>query len=159
MIKCTFHLNGGALSTLSCPGIGFFPAYSGEAGSMRNNPDSIGLKDIGPLPPGQYYIVTRATGGFGTKARDWFASEISGSDRSVWFALYRNDGNIDDHTFIEQVNRGNFRLHPAGYKGISQGCITLPRKSDFMLLRETLLKSAPVMASASLRAFGTVQVY
>ena len=122
-------------------------------------PAKIGLKDIGPLPPGQYYIVTRATGGFGTKARDWFASEISGSDRSVWFALYRNDGNIDDHTFIEQVNRGNFRLHPAGYKGISQGCITLPRKSDFMLLREALLKSAPVMASASLRAFGTVQVY
>lgn len=24
MIQCTFHLNGGQLSTLSCPGIGFF---------------------------------------------------------------------------------------------------------------------------------------
>ncbi|ATF92902.1 Uncharacterised protein [Cedecea neteri] len=39
MIRCTFHLNGGALSTLSCPGIGFFAAYSGQAGSTRNNPE------------------------------------------------------------------------------------------------------------------------
>lgn len=44
MIRCTFHLNGGQMSTLSCPGIGFFPAYSGHAGGKRNNPDAITLK-------------------------------------------------------------------------------------------------------------------
>lgn len=159
MIRCTFYLNGGALSNLSCPGVGFFPAYSGIAGSMRNNPDSVAMKGIGPLPPGQYFIVNRASGGFGSAARDWFTSQVSGSDRSLWFALYRNDGNIDDHTFVEQVERGNFRLHPAGYQGVSKGCITLPRKSDYLLLREALLNSAPFMVSPSLRAYGTVQVY
>ncbi|MGL4723155.1 MAG: DUF2778 domain-containing protein [Scandinavium sp.] len=159
MIRCTFHLNGGALSTLSCPGIGFFPAYSGNAGPMRNNPDSIKIKDIGPLPAGQYFIVTRGRGGLGTRARDWFQSEATGSDRSIWFALYRNDSRIDDLTFIEDVERGHFRLHPAGYAGRSDGCITLPRRSDFTLLREALLKTPAFKVSASLTAFGTIQVY
>ncbi|WP_034455618.1 DUF2778 domain-containing protein [Buttiauxella noackiae] len=158
MIRCTFHLNGAALSTLSCPGVGFFPAYSGNAGPMRNNPDSIKVKDVGPLPPGQYYIVSRGRGGIGTMVNDLIASEYTGSDRGVWFTLYRNDSQIDDHTFIEEVQRGNFRLHPAGYEGRSNGCITLPRKPDFMLLRESLLKTAAFKVTASLTAFGTIQV-
>ncbi|NIG73719.1 DUF2778 domain-containing protein [Cedecea neteri] len=158
MIRCTFHLNGGALSTLSCPGVGFFPAYSGT-GASRNNPDDIAVKNIGPLPPGQYYIVIRGTGGIVTSINDSIASVISGSDRSIWFALYRNDEQIDDFTFIDVVERGHFRLHPAGYKGTSEGCITLPRLSDFMLLREALLKTPKIQVSASLSAFGTVQVY
>lgn len=59
MIHCTFRLNGNALSNLSCTGIGFFPAYSGNTGQHRNNPDSVAIKDIGALPPGKYYIVDR----------------------------------------------------------------------------------------------------
>ena len=62
MIQCTFYLNGNQLSNLSCPGIGFFPAYSGT-GSSRNNANDIAIPSIGPLPPGVYYIVTRGTGG------------------------------------------------------------------------------------------------
>ncbi len=50
MIRCTFHLNSGQLSNLSCPGIGFFPAYSGNKGAMRNNPNDSGIQDVGPLP-------------------------------------------------------------------------------------------------------------
>lgn len=42
--------------------------------------------------------------------QDWAATKYSGSDRSVWFALYRDDGNIDDWTFIDRVERGHFRL-------------------------------------------------
>lgn len=159
MIRCTFHLNGGTLSTLSCPGVGFFPAYSGYVGSIRNNPDDMAVVKRGPLPIGKYYIVSRPTGGFASGLHDYMASLISGSDRSVWFALYRVDDNLDDHTFIGKVERGNFRLHPAGYKGISEGCITFPNLSDFIILRDTLLATATFPVSASLRAYGTIQVY
>jgi len=158
MIRCTFHLNGGALSILSCPGVGFFPAYSGS-GSSRNNPDDVALPSIGPLPPGQYFIVTRGTGGMLTVMRDSFASYLSGSDRSTWLALYRNDSKVDDYTFIGQVERGHFRLHPAGYKGVSKGCITLPSLSNFMTLRIALLNSPTLQVTAALTSFGTIQVY
>ncbi|WP_166360873.1 DUF2778 domain-containing protein [Pseudomonas akapageensis] len=158
MIRCTFHLNGGALSTLSCPGVGFFPAYSGME-SSRNDPHAVSTPSIGPLPPGNYYIVTRGSGGLITGIRDSFASLVSGSDRSIWFALYRQDSNIDDLTYIDSVERGHFRLHPAGYNGVSEGCITLPRSSDFMILREALLKTATFNPTTTLKAFGTVQVY
>lgn len=158
MIACTFYLNGGALSNLSCPGVGFFPAYSGS-GRSRNNPDAVAVPSIGPLPPGLYYIVTRGSGGLVTGISDSIASFISGSDRAIWFALYRHDAQIDDLTFIENVERGHFRLHPAGYKGVSEGCITLPRLSDFMLLRDALLNTPTIQVTASLTAFGTIQVY
>ncbi|HHW3951124.1 TPA: tlde1 domain-containing protein [Raoultella planticola] len=62
-------------------------------------------------------------------------------------------------TFIGDVERGHFRLHPAGYKGISEGCITLPRLSDFMLLRDVLLNTPALQVTATLTAFGTIQVY
>ncbi|ASI57547.1 DUF2778 domain-containing protein [Raoultella ornithinolytica] len=158
MIRCTFCLNGNQLSNLSCPGIGFFPAYSGT-GTSRNDPDAVAVPSIGPLPTGLYYIVTRGTGGVVTMVSDSLASFISGSDRSIWFALYRHDSQIDDYTFIGHVRRGNFRLHPAGYQGVSEGCITLPRLSDFMLLRAALLNTPTIQVTASLTAFGTVQVY
>ena len=158
MIHCTFRLNGNALSNLSCPGIGFFPAYSGNTGQHRNNPDSVAVKDIGPLPPGKYYIVDRPRS-LSTRIKDVFATEYTGSDRSAWFALYRVDSNIDDLTFIGQVQRGNFRLHPAGYEGISNGCITLPSRCHFAVLREALMKTPTVMVSSSFNAYGTIQVY
>lgn len=143
---------------LSCPGIGFFPAYSGNTGQHRNNPDSITVKNIGPLPPGKYYIVDRPRS-LSTRVRDVFATTYTGSDHSIWFALYRVDSNIDDHTFVAQVERGNFRLHPAGYEGISNGCITLPSPSHFTVLREALMRTPTVLVTASLKAYGTIQVY
>lgn len=82
-----------------------------------------------------------------------------GSKNLIWFALYRVDGNIDDHTFIDAVDRGNFRLHPAGYEGISNGCITLPSPSHFLILRDALLRTPKFQVSGSLYAYGTVQVY
>jgi len=158
MIRCTFHLNGGQMSTLSCPGVGFFPAYSGNTGLHRNNPDSVTIPNTGPLPPGKYYIVTRPTG-FMSPVKDYVASQLSGSDRNLWFGLFREDDNIDDTTLIEGMTRGSFRLHPAGYEGISNGCITLASKCHFLVLRSALLQTAPMMITASLRAFGTIQVF
>ncbi|MDF7680323.1 DUF2778 domain-containing protein [Enterobacteriaceae bacterium ESL0689] len=159
MIRCTFRLNGQNMSTFSCPGVGFFPAYSGYAGSTRNNPNAIAIPGSGPLPTGRYYIVTRPTGGILSPIRDATSSILSGSNRFTWFALYKDDGKIEDHTFIGNVERGNFRLHPAGYRGISEGCITFPNRSDFEILRHALLQTSTFYVSSSLVAFGTVQVY
>ncbi|EGT0619147.1 DUF2778 domain-containing protein [Citrobacter braakii] len=159
MIRCTFHLNGGQLSNLSCPGVGFFPAYSGNSGEHRNNPESVAIKDIGPLPPGKYYIVSRPKGGIFSAIKDYTASEISGSDRDIWFGLFREDEKLDDVTFYNKVNRGYFRLHPAGYTGVSNGCITLPSRAHYNILREALLSTPQMLVTPSLRAYGTIQVY
>ena len=159
MIQCIFHLNGGQLSTLSCPGIGFFSAYSGHSGPHRNNPDSIATLKKGPLPPGKYYIVTRPRGGFKSHWTDMIHGLESGSDRDLWFALYKDDEKIDDFTFISDVERGRFRLHPAGNSGISEGCITLPNHSDYAILLMAILRSPAMLITAQLKAFGTIQVY
>ncbi|MGL4429493.1 hypothetical protein D3C75_311130 [compost metagenome] len=159
MIRCTFHLNGGQMSTLSCPGVGFFPAYSGHAGVNRNNSDSVAVKKKGPLPPGKYFIVTRTRGGIRSRWHDMFKELESGSNRDLWFALYRDDETVDDTTFIGNVQRGAFRLHPAGSSGISEGCITLPNHTHYHILHQALLSSGSMLITAELKAFGTIQVY
>lgn len=83
----------------------------------------------------------------------------SGSNRDFWFALYRDDGTINDSTFVEKVERGAFRLHPAGSSGISEGCITLPNRSHYRILHHALLNSGSVLITAELKAYGTIQVY
>jgi hypothetical protein len=60
-------------------------------------------------------------------------------DRGDWFALYRQDGHIDDQTFLGKVRRGEFRLHPLGPSGVSFGCVVLQQHSDFQALRAALL--------------------
>ncbi|MFZ5960074.1 DUF2778 domain-containing protein [Pseudomonas knackmussii] len=159
MIRCTFHLNGGALSILSCPGVGFFPAYSGNAGPHRNNPASISIKTVGPIPPGNYYIVDRPRGGRLGWLHDSVHTTASGSDRDLWFALYREDACIDDHTWVGDIERGEFRLHPAGRSGVSEGCITLPNHNQFKLLRDALLVTARRLVGVNLFAYGEVRVY
>jgi hypothetical protein len=159
MIRCFFHLNGRPLSSLQCPGIGFFSAYSGNKGVHRNNPASVTVPKRGPLPPGKYYIVTRSRGGWRTRLNDCYKSIESGSDRNVWFALFREDDHIDDITFIQKVERGSFRLHPAGRNGNSDGCITLVSASDYRTLWQALMKSPPMRVSSQLHAFGMIQVY
>ncbi|WP_371367166.1 DUF2778 domain-containing protein [Pseudomonas sp. QL9] len=159
MIRCTFHLNGQGLSILSCPGVGFFPAYSGNSGPHRNNPGSAMIRDVGPLPRGTYYIVKRARGGVRSKVNSAVKSWWTGSDHSTWFSLYRADGVIDDLTLVGSVNRKNFRLHPAGREGISEGCITLPSPYHFDLLRKALLSTPEYLVAPGLRAYGTIRVY
>lgn len=160
MIRCTFHLNNNQLSTLSCPGVGFFPAYSGNAGENRNNPDKIAVAGIGPLPPGKYYIVMRPGSSAVHFTKSFTSSIISGSNHFNWFALYREDSDIDDYTFIEEVKRGNFRLHPAGFRGISNGCITFVNTSHYNTLRAALLMQPTFkIEGTQLAALGTVQVY
>lgn len=157
-ITCHFSLNGMPSSLLQCYGIGSFPAFSGQKQGV-NNASLTAVKNIGPLPQGRYYIVGRQSGGRLSELRDSFLRYGYGTNRKEWFALYRADGKIDDWTFINGVKRGNFRLHPVGPMGLSEGCITLIHISDFEYLRVQLLKTSMIpVPGSSLQAYGTIQV-
>jgi len=106
-----------------------------------------------------YYIVTRPRGGLKARWKDTIKELESGSNRDFWFALYRADEHIDDITFIDNVERGSFRLHPAGQSGISNGCITLPNHAHYTILMHALLASGAMMITSELKALGTIQVY
>lgn len=155
-VKCIFSLNGKSLSHLDCNEIGTFTAFSGS-GAFTNVPSAVGNKDNGPLPTGTYYIVDRESGGRLGFIRDIFKDFFSGTKRYDWFALYRDDGVIDDKTSVDGIIRGSFRLHPVGYWGISEGCITFPNVSEFYRLRK-FLKSQPPAYINGIRYYGTLTV-
>ncbi|HCM1960442.1 TPA: DUF2778 domain-containing protein, partial [Salmonella enterica subsp. houtenae serovar 43:z4,z23:-] len=77
--------------------------------------------------------------------------------RDEWFALYKDDWGIDDGTWINGVHRGLFRLHPGR---VSEGCITIAHNSDYGLIRNALLRTAPIQVPCmrSLMARGWVEV-
>ena len=158
-----FLVNNAPFSPLTIDGIGTFNAYSGN-GSYRNRGGCTMVPDKGPIPAGRYWIVDRPTGGIRSQAyalaKDtWNAAWGSATNHDDWFALYRDDGSIDDMTWVNGVERGHFRLHPAGGQGISLGCITLPSHTDFMRIRNALLHTVKIPArSSGLRAYGTIEV-
>lgn len=151
MSDYTFELNGKDFTTL----VGLSSSYIGFSGNgpHRNNPDSIAVPDGGPIPLGQYYIVDRQSGG----RLGWLWD--LGRNVDQWFALYRDDGTIDDTTYINSVRRGEFRLHPLGPSGISTGCIVIQDPTRFSALRAELLGAAPrVLPQSTTRTYGTVSV-
>lgn len=151
MLECTFKLNNQNMSALAVGALSF-PAFSG-LGEYVNQRTAICLANFGPIPPGVYYIFDRQSGGRLGPVRDLFGK------RSDWFALHAIDGSIDDETFCNLVKRGQFRLHPKGEIGISQGCITLERQVDFQQLSALLRRKPPVAVPGSdLKAYGKVVV-
>jgi hypothetical protein len=158
-----FLVNNGPLSPLTINGVGIFNAYSGNK-QYRNRGGCTMVPSNGPIPAGKYWIVDRPTGGVGSQAwasiKDTVNSAIGTPvHHGEWFALYRDDGLIDDYTWVNGVRRGNFRLHPAGGQGISLGCITLPSHADFMRIRHALLSTMTIPAGTSgLQAYGTIEV-
>jgi len=106
------------MSTFKC-GSTSFPAFSG-LGEHVNRRASACILNTGPIPPGEYYIIDRQSGGLLGPLRDLFTG------RDQWFALYAIDDKIDDEVFCDKVKRGLFRLHPRGPFGRSEGCI-LPK--------------------------------
>ena len=128
-----------------------YPVFSGS-GEHRNNPDSIAEANAGPIPTGRYYIVDRPSGGRLGPIRDRFTG------RDKWFALFRDDGNIDDETTVNGVRRGEFRMHPGT---ISVGCVTFVHEEHvhFNEVRRVLLqaKTANVPGSSSVY-YGILQV-
>lgn len=115
MFECPFELNDKPMSTFKLAGLSF-PAFSGY-GNNINKRSTVCLAGAGAIPPGTYYLLDRESGG--RLGGLW--DRIKG--RTNWFALYADDGRIDDYTFCNEIERGNFRLHPKGPRGISKGCI------------------------------------
>ncbi|WP_122253340.1 DUF2778 domain-containing protein [Pseudomonas savastanoi] len=127
---CTFELTGHATSQLKCSNNESYDAFSGRTG-YANNPAEVSNSENGPLPPGRYFILDRESGGRFGWLRDPITDFYARTDRSSWFSLYRDDGLTDDETLIDDVTRGNFRLHPVGPLGLSEGCVTLMSKNGF----------------------------
>ena len=111
------------------------------------------MANVGPIPPGNYYVLDRQSGGLLGPLRNMF------NDRSDWFALYAIDEKIDDEALCENVKRGRFRLHPKGAMGISQGCITINDRADYQMLRAVLKRTSPVyVPGTKILAYGRVAV-
>jgi hypothetical protein len=157
-IQCTFHLNNKPMSVLHCDDIGDFAAFSGK-NKVKNDPAAVAIPNVGPLPPGRYYIVDRGSGGLFTHIADFVVDVMNRTERGKWFTFYRDDGDVDDWTFINGVRRGLFRLHPHGASNVSQGCITLADKAAFYRLRNRLLRATPIAIPGGKGfAYGTVEV-
>ncbi|MGF6505262.1 DUF2778 domain-containing protein [Paraburkholderia sp. 32] len=158
-----FLVNNEPLSPLTIFGIGTFNAFSGND-QYLNRGGCTAVPNSGPIPAGKYWIVDRPTGGIGSRlygqAKDSLNTIVGRpSHHEEWFALYRDDGSVDDITWVNGIKRGQFRLHPAGGRGISLGCITLPSYRDFMRIRNALLHTVTIPArSSGLRAYGTIEV-
>jgi hypothetical protein len=83
-------------------GVGAFAAFSGED-IYRNRGGCTAVVGKGPLPAGKYWVVARPSGGIGSRLEamikdTWNAVRGSPTHHDEWFALYRDDGQIDDWT-------------------------------------------------------------
>ncbi|WP_425595766.1 DUF2778 domain-containing protein [Pseudoalteromonas aliena] len=97
--------------------------------------------------------MDRQSGGLLGPLRDLF------SDKADWFALYAIDKKIDDSTFCEKVKRGQFRIHPEGPLGISQGCVTFKTMSDFRTFSSIIKSSGKTkIPSTSIESYGKLTV-
>jgi len=151
MLTCMFELNDKPISALKVGSLSF-PAFSG-LGDHANKRTKACVKGVGPIPPGSYYVFDRQSGGTLGPVRDFF------SGRTDWFALYAADGRIDDETFCNEVKRGNFRLHPKGALGRSEGCVVIEKLSDYQHLH-AVIKSAKTMdvPGSKLKAYAVLVV-
>ncbi|RAU49648.1 MULTISPECIES: DUF2778 domain-containing protein [unclassified Pseudomonas] len=155
---CTYVLNGEPISRLVCDGISY-EAFSGDSASYVNDVRFQDVVKKGPLPLGKYYILDRESGGLmgvaGQSLNDFFA----GTNRSTWLSLYRDDGVIDDQTIINNTQRGAFRIHPVGPRGISEGCVTLTSGIGFEELRRNIRnRSGAIIPGRDIRYYGILEV-
>ena len=158
----TLILIGADYATFNLYGVGVFMAHSGQ-GAYRNQEACGAIKGSGPIPLGKYWIVDRGTGGpfssLKDKVQDQWNKVRSGAEfgRDEWFALYKDDLGIDDGTWVNQVNRGLFRLHPGT---MSEGCITIAHNSDYAMIRNALMSTnlIQVPCMRSLMARGCIEV-
>ncbi|QKJ87403.1 DUF2778 domain-containing protein [Paramixta manurensis] len=129
---------GGGEAKLHVYGVGTFPVFSGEK-PYTNDPNCAYIKNSA-IPVGRYWIVDRPEGSFANQARAAVWDRISGNRHDEWFGLF-SDATMSDSVFINGVSRGSFRLHPLrpNGAGISQGCITFFRPTDFQFVRRSLL--------------------
>ncbi|CAN7243865.1 DUF2778 domain-containing protein [Trinickia sp. LjRoot230] len=96
-----------------------------------------------PPSEGTYYIVARPNGGKHQALVETLEDIANGTHRAQWFALFHEGSPPTDFMTINGIRRGRFRLHPVGYWGRSEGCITLPHPSQFDTLRKWLTAHPP----------------
>lgn len=160
-----FILNGADIAPLTVPGVGVFMAFSGNGGCVNQSSCSK-LPSQGPVPLGRYWIVDRPQGRLlsysraNEVSRDIINHYVYGASfkHSEWFALFPDSwGNVNDGRWLDDVWRGNFRLHPGR---ISKGCITLCHDSDYATLRNALLRTSkiPVTCMKNMQAYGQIEV-
>jgi len=155
---CFFRLNGKRMSILQCLDFGSMLAFSGNDIHV-NNPSSTAVPNNGPLPHGRYYIVDRQAGGRHGQVVDTINDSVNGTRRGDWFALYTDTPPIGDAVVIRGVRRANFRIHPVGFWGVSEGCITLPNVQNFYALRGWLLRQkVEKIPGTEIAYYGTVTV-
>lgn len=155
LAQCEFKLNGKAIGQLR---IKFshrvinVPAFSG-LNAAANNSKTMCLPEVGAIPKGSYYIVDRESGG----RLGWLYDRLQ--NKSEWFALYAIDSKIDDETLCDGIIRGQFRLHPAGVRATSRGCIVLPNMDDYQLVKNELKSNGKFWVDDSdLTAYGVLTV-
>lgn len=154
MVICSFELNAKPMSKFICEQVAY-DAFSGF-GIHKNLKASACLPTFGPISPGQYYIIDRKSGGVKKRLRQFFDVR---DPKDGWFALYAADGRIDDKTFCDGVERGNFRLHPKGSMGISQGCIVIDNELLFDQLAMKLRGSDQMLVpGVDVKGYGIVTV-
>jgi hypothetical protein len=161
-IQGKFVINDADFCPLMFYGIGTFMAYSGKD-QYRNKVGCVGVPNLGPIPGGHYHIVKRPSGGLKgiirTDLQDMYSWPTSTPvNKHEWFALFRDDGTINDDTWINGVKRGNFRLHPPGPMGVSLGCITLQHRTDFIAIRQALMATQLIKLSNGMMSYGMIEV-
>lgn len=158
LVYCTYVLNGEPLSRLVCDGVSY-DAFSGDAASYVNEVRYQDIPKSGPIPLGKYYILDRESGGHLGWARQPLSDLAAGTDRGEWLSLYRDDDVVNDETFINGTRRGEFRIHPVGPKGISQGCITLFSLLGFNVLRQHIRnRPGQTLPGKSVKYYGLLEV-
>jgi hypothetical protein len=110
--KCTYFLNDRQISMLTCDGKAY-AAFSGDKGH-ENKASDVGLKDLGPIPKGTYYIIDRQSGGRMGWLWDPVKDMYSRSKHAEWFALHPAQRPNDDWIIVDGVKRTSLRLHPIG---------------------------------------------
>jgi RHS repeat-associated protein len=137
----------------------FGDVFSGS-GQAKNNPAAESKKDVGPVPKGDYYIVSPShPTGLLQRAKELGKNELreyTGSTSNYyWFALYAKDGKIDDSMLIDGVQRGGFRIHPGS---ISDGCVTFSNLNDFWNFYSIVIQAEKISYDGPDSAYGTLHV-
>lgn len=102
-----FLVNNERLAPLVIYGVGTFMAFSGN-NIYRNRGGCTAVPENGPIPASKYWIIDRPAGGICSQMKAWntdMANTLIGkpSNHNEWFALYRDDGRIDDYTWFQRI--------------------------------------------------------
>jgi len=152
----TLKLDNKKWADLNCACGITFEVFSG-IGKGRNNPKLANNENVGPIPKGKYFIVSRSSS---TKlkdiARDEYRRSVQGNDPDDWFTLIPDDGDFDECMIVNGVKRCNFRLHPGT---VSKGCVTMADPEGYRAIRDLLRRTEwGTIPKTNIQYYGTITV-